>query len=93
MKKIFISVFISLFFYSEGFAALSKAYWNEIYRGCIQEDRGQAGFEAYCSCYVNKFNSNYNDKSLEDFLLTAAPLNKNPTVLQYVKECLPLLKR
>ena len=42
---------------------------------------------------INKFNSNYNDKSLEDFLLTAAPLNKNPTVLQYVKECLPLLKR
>ena len=90
MKNILILVIISLFVYSKSSAALSKAYWNEIYRGCIQGDGAQ---EAYCSCYANKFNSNFNDKSLEDFLLTAAPLNKNPTVLKYTNECLPLFKR
>ena len=93
MKKILILVFISLFVYNKGFAVISKAYWNEIYRGCIGEDRGHQGFKAYCSCYTNKFNSNFNDKSLEDFLVTAEPLDKNPTIVKYVNECLPLLKR
>ena len=90
MKKILILVFISLFVYNKGFAVISKAYWNEIYRGCIQGDGAQ---QAYCSCYANKFNNNFNDKSLEDFLVTAEPLDKNPTILKYVNECLPLLKR
>ena len=90
MKKILILAFISLFFYNKVSAALSKAYWNEIYRGCTQEDSVQ---QAYCTCYANKFNSNFNDQSLEDFLLTAAPLNKNPTVIKYINECLPLFKR
>tara|TARA_B100001989_G_scaffold244824_1_gene213986 strand:- start:806 stop:1087 length:282 start_codon:yes stop_codon:yes gene_type:complete len=93
MKKILILVFISIFFYNKGFAVLSKAYWNEIYLGCIQKDTNDPGFKAYCSCYVNKFNSNFSDKSLENFLKTAGPLIDNPTVRKYAKECLPLLKR
>ena len=68
MKKFLVIVFIGLLFSNISYGKIRKAYYEELYDGCmIEAMKGNLGYSItkdYCKCSADHFDNNYNDKSL-----------------------------
>ena len=68
MKKLLGFVVIGLLFSNISYSKIKKAYYEELYDGCmieaVKSDLGYTMIKNYCKCSADHFDNNYNDKSL-----------------------------
>ena len=88
MKKILITAILSLILTTMANAKLSKDFWNEVFNGCYYSGEQTKKLKAYCTCYTNKFDANFSDEGILEFIQSAGDLTKNPTVIKYTKQCI-----
>ena len=65
-KRIILSIVLSLFFMSNGFA-LSPEYRNEILDGCIFDATSSLGYDRakqYCTCTTKMLHKKFTDEGL-----------------------------
>ena len=88
MKKILLTLILSSILPTMANAKLSKDFWNEIFNGCYYSGIQVKKLKSYCTCYTNKFSTNFTDETVLEFIETAGDLTKNPTVIKYTKQCI-----
>ena len=87
MKNFIITFFISLILTNVAYAKLSKDFWNEVFNGCYYSGEQIKKLKAFCTCYTNKFDANFSDEGILEFIQSAGDLNKNPTVIKWSRYC------
>ena len=87
MKNFIITFFISLILTNVAYAKLSKDFWNEVFNGCYYSGEQTKKLKAYCTCYTNKFDANFSDEGILEFIQSAGDLTKSPTVKKWSRQC------
>ena len=87
MKKILITIFISLLFTNISNAKLSNAYWNDVYGGCYDTTEKTKFFNQYCTCFVNGYDEKFSDEELDRYLSTTSDVTKDPFFKRIAKQC------
>ena len=68
MKKVLGILVLGLLFCNVGFGKISKAYYDVLFGGCMEEAlKSNYSYnltKKYCKCSADHFNKNYNDDSL-----------------------------
>ncbi|MDB3943999.1 hypothetical protein N9365_05995 [Candidatus Pelagibacter sp.] len=88
MKKLLGIVVIGLLLSGNGYAKLSDDFWIEIFNGCYYSGIQVKKLKSYCTCYTDKFNANFSDETVLEFIEEAGDLTKNPTVIKYTRQCI-----
>ncbi len=87
MKNFIITFFLSLILTNIAHAKLSKDFWNEVFYGCYYSGEQTKKLKAFCTCYTNKFDANFSDEEILEFIQSAGDLTKNPTVKKWSRQC------
>ena len=88
IKKTLFIIFFLLQFSNIVNAKLSDEAWNEMFNGCYYSGVQMKKLKSYCACYTNKFNANFSDETVLEFIEEAGDLTKNPTVIKYTRQCI-----
>ena len=91
MKKFLVIVFIGLLFSNISYGKIRKAYYEELYDGCMIESmKGNLGYSItkdYCKCSADHFDNNYNDKSLISLVEEEGGAAYNDVVSFVIAKC------